>query len=88
MSLAMLCWVTISQTTRHRRSAHDIVWCGLACASVIMVNITRISIMGLSDRGYQAVHGPWGDTFTNVLMLILIVGFCLLGVRRELFSRI
>jgi exosortase/archaeosortase family protein len=88
MSLAMLCWVTISQTTRHRRSAYDVIWCGLACASVIIVNITRISIMGLSDRDYQAVHGPWGNTFINVLMLILIVGFCLLGVRRELFSRI
>jgi exosortase/archaeosortase family protein len=88
MSLAMLCWVTISQTTRHRRSAYDVIWCGLACASVIIVNITRISIMGLSDWDYQAVHGPWGNTFTNVLMLILIVGFCLLGVRRELFSRI
>ena len=88
VSLAMLCWVTVSQATRHKWSAHDLVWCGLACASVIIVNVTRISIMGLSDRDYQTVHGPWGGTFTNVLMLILIVGFCLLGVRRELFSRI
>ena len=88
MSLAMLCWVTIAEATQHRRSAHDLVWCGLACASVIVVNITRMSIMGLSDRDYQAVHGPWGDTFANVITLILIVGFGCLGVRRELFSRI
>ena len=30
----------------------------------------------------------WGDTCANAIMLILIVGFSLLGVRRELFSRI
>ena len=88
VSLAMLFWATISQATRHKWSAHDLVWCGLACASVIVVNITRIGIMGLSDWDYQAVHGTWGDTCANAIMLILIVGFSLLGVRRELFSRI
>jgi exosortase/archaeosortase family protein len=88
VSLAMLCWVTISQATRHKWSAHDLVWCGLACASVIIVNITRMSIMALSDQDYQALHSQWGDTFVNVITLILIVGFSCLGVRRELFSRI
>ena len=88
MSLAMLCWVTISQAARHRPSAHDLVWCGLACASVIVVNISRMSIMGLSHRDYQAVHGPLGATIANAITLILIVGFSLLGVRREVFSRI
>jgi exosortase/archaeosortase family protein len=88
MSVAMLCWVTLSQAVRHRPSAHDLVWCGLACASVIVVNIGRISIMGLSERHYQAVHGPLGDTIANAVTLVLIVGFSLLGVRRALFSRI
>lgn len=88
VSLAMLCWVTIGEVTQHRRSAHDLVWCGLACASVVVVNITRMSIMGLSDRHYHAVHSSSGDTFANVITLILIVGFSCLGVRRELFSRI
>ena len=88
VSLAMLFWVTISQATRHKSSGRDLVWCGLACASVIVVNITRMSIMALSDRDYQALHSQWGDTFGNVIMLIFIVGFSCLGVRRELFSRI
>ena len=88
VSVAMLCWVTLSQATRHKPSAHDLVWCGLACASVIVVNIARISIMGLSERDYQAAHSPSGDTIANVVTLILIVGFSVLGVRRELFSRI
>jgi exosortase/archaeosortase family protein len=88
MSIAMLCWVTLSQAVRHRPSAHDLVWCGLACASVIVVNVGRISIMGLSERDYQAAHSPFGGTIANVVTLVLIVGFSLLGVRRELFSRI
>jgi hypothetical protein len=88
ISLAILCWVTISQATQHRWSAYDLVWCGLACASVVVVNVTRIGLMASSDGHYQAIHGQWGDTFTNVIMLILIVGFSLLGVRREVFYRI
>ena len=88
VSLAMLCWVTLSQAARHKMSAHDLVWCGLACASVIVVNIARISIMGLSERDYQAAHSLLGDAIANAVTLILIVGFSVLGVRRELFSRI
>jgi exosortase/archaeosortase family protein len=88
MSLAMLCWVTISQAVQHRPSVHDLIWPGLACASVIVVNISRISMMGLSEHYYQVAHGPLGSTIANAMTAILIVGFSLLGVRREIFSRI
>jgi hypothetical protein len=88
ISLAVLCWVTVSQAAGHRRSAQDLVWCGLACASVIVVNIIRMSIMSLSDWHYQTVHSGWGDEVANASTLLLIFGFSLLGVRRELFSRI
>jgi exosortase/archaeosortase family protein len=88
ISLAVLCWVTVSQATGHRRSAQDLVWCGLACASVIVVNILRMSIMSLSDWHYQTTHSRWGDEVANASTLLLIFGFSLLGVRRELFSRI
>ena len=88
VSLAMLCWVTISQAAQHRPSIHDLVWSGLACASVIVVNISRISIMGLSEHYYQAAHGPLGSTIANAMTVILIVGVSLVGVRREVFSRI
>jgi exosortase/archaeosortase family protein len=88
LSFALLCWITFSQAARHKPSAHDLIWCGLACASVIVVNIARISIMGLSERGYQAAHSPLGNAIANTVTLMLIVGFSLLGVRRELFYRI
>ena len=87
VSLAFLCWVTISQLVCHKKSAYDVLWCLLACVSVIMVNVTRITIEGLSQWHYATFHSPWGDLAANTIILGLIVGFCTLGVRRELFSR-
>ena len=87
MSLAFLCWVSITQWAKHRWSAMDLVWSSLACASVIIVNVTRISLMGVSRGHYEAIHNQWGDLVVNSLMLGQMVGFSVLGARRELFSR-
>ena len=87
MSLAFLCWVSVTQWAKHRWSAMDLVWSSLACASVIIVNVTRISLMGASRGHYEAIHNQWGDLVVNSLMLGLMIGFSVLGARRELFSR-
>ena len=87
MSLALLCWVTITQWAGHRWSAKDLLWAGLACFSVIAVNVTRISLMGLSQRNYELIHSSWGDMITNSIMLALMVGVTVLGARREIFAR-
>jgi hypothetical protein len=87
VSLAILCWVTISQLVRHRWSLVDVLWCLLACVSVIAVNVARICLMGLNGSHYNAMHNTWGDTVANVIMLSLTVGISLLGVRRELLAR-
>jgi hypothetical protein len=87
VSLAFLCWVTVSQFVGHKRSAYDILWCLMACASVVAVNVTRISLMGLNLVHYDGIHNHWGDAVVNMIILSLTIGFCVLGVRRELFSR-
>jgi hypothetical protein len=87
MSLAFLCWVSVTQWAKHRWTAMDLLWSSLACASVIAVNVTRISLMGLSRSHYEAIHSQWGDLVTNSIMLGLMLGFSVLGARRELFSR-
>jgi hypothetical protein len=87
VSLAFLCWVTISQFGCHKKSAYDMLWCLLACASVVAVNVTRISLMGLNHVQYDQIHNHWGDAVANTIILGLTIGFCVLGVRRELFSR-
>ena len=86
VSLALLCWVTLSQLVVHRKSVYDPLWCLLACTSVVAVNVTRIAISGLSEWHYATFHGPWGTALANIIILALIVGISALGVRRELFA--
>src|SRR6266481_5721788 len=79
MSLAFLCWVTVSQLVSHKKSAYDLLWCLLACISVIAVNVTRISVEGLSQWHYATFHSPWGDAVGNTIILGLLVGLSVLG---------
>ncbi|MCK1623102.1 hypothetical protein IVA98_07520 [Bradyrhizobium sp. 160] len=88
VSLALLCWVLVSQLVCHKRSVYDPLWCLMACISVIAVNVTRMSFMGLSEWHYATFHGALGEAVSSTLILSLIVGFCVLGVRRELLRRI
>jgi hypothetical protein len=88
VSLAFLCWVTLSQLVSHRKTAFDLLWCLLACAAVIAVNVIRMTILGLSDWHYATFHNQWGDAATNVIILVLIVSISALGVRRELVRHI
>jgi hypothetical protein len=88
VSLAFLCWVTLSQLMSHKKSVHDLLWCLLACASVVAVNVTRMAISGSSQWHYATFHSYWGDTVANVIILGLVVGISALGVRRELFQRV
>jgi hypothetical protein len=87
MSLAFLCWVSITQWAEHRWSPVDVFWSLLVCMSVIAVNVTRMSLMGLSYRHYEIIHSELGDMVANFIMLCLMIGFSVLGARRELFSR-
>jgi hypothetical protein len=86
VSLAFLCWATVSQLVAHKNSAYDVLWCLMACISVVAVNVTRMGIEGLSQWHYATFHSAWGDAVSNITILILIVGFSVLGVRRELFA--
>jgi hypothetical protein len=88
VSLAFLCWVTLSQIVSHKKSNYDFLWCLLACAAVVAVNVTRLSILGLSEWHYVTFHNQWSDAVVNLVTLGLIVGVSALGVRRELLQRI
>ena len=87
MSLAFLCWITINRSVRSQWGLWDLLWSLVACGSVVAVNVTRLSLMALSDRHYQAIHSQSGDLVSNTITLLLVLGICILGVRRELFSR-
>jgi hypothetical protein len=88
VSLAFLAWILISRWQPHRWSIQDLYCCVVAASSVVSVNITRIGLMGLSQENYNAIHSQWGFTITNLLILGLTLGICLLGVRRETDARV
>jgi hypothetical protein len=87
VSLALLCWVTISEFLGHQRRTEDVFWCLLACLSVVAVNVLRISAMGLSLANYQLLHSPPMEALLNITLLILMVSICVAGTRREIFAR-
>jgi hypothetical protein len=59
LSLVVVCWVTMSQMVAHRPTLRDLIWCSLAGASVVAINVTRLSLMGLNEQTY---HTVWSRT--------------------------
>lgn len=87
VSLAILCWMTISQVLGRKVSWRDIPWIILACAAVIIINVTRVSLLGLYREHFELIHGPIGSSVASWLILAATVGICLLGVRHDLATR-
>jgi exosortase/archaeosortase family protein len=87
MTYAFLCWVVISHWVNHRWRSIDLVWLFLACASVVAINVTRIALTGQSQANFQLIHNQYGEVVEGTIFLCLIVGFSVIGARRELFPR-
>jgi exosortase/archaeosortase family protein len=87
ISLAILCWVTIAKALNHPGSWWDVGWVVVACAAVVAINVTRISLIGLHPEQYDLIHGPVGLAVASWTILGVTLGICLLGVRRDLPAR-
>src|SRR5215471_1337362 len=87
MTYAFLCWVVVSQWVNHRWRPIDLLWLFLACASVVAINVTRIALTGQSQANFQLIHNQYGEVVEGTIFLCLIVGFSVIGARRELFPR-
>jgi hypothetical protein len=87
MSIAVLAWVTIGNTLGVAWSARHLA-CGLlAAVSVLAVNVSRLSLIGLFPAHYSAIHGSPGSDIAAWLSLALVVAISLVGVGREAFVR-
>jgi hypothetical protein len=87
VTYAFLCWVVVSQWVNHRWRPIDFLWLFLGVASVVAVNVMRIALTGLSYSHYEAIHNQWAEMVLSIVFLCLIVGFSVIGARRELFAR-
>src|SRR5262249_23323602 len=87
MSLAFLCWITVSELAGHRRALSDLGWCLVACGSGLVVHGGGFLAMWSIPRHYEGVKSPIGSAVTDAMILTLTLGWSFLGARRELFSR-
>ena len=87
VSFAFLCWVVVSQWVNHRWRSIDLLWLFLACASVVAINVIRIALTGQSQGNFQLIHNHYAQPVLGTVFLCLIVGFSVIGARRELFHR-
>jgi hypothetical protein len=87
VSLAVLGWALFAQAFALRPSFKDILWCLAACFAVIVINVTRIALIGLYPEHFELIHGAVGASAAGFLGLAAIVGINLARVRRELFAR-
>ena len=83
MSLALLCWVAVSQYVEHKWRPQDLLWCALACFSVVAVNVLRISLMGINEAHYLMLHSPMAEILLSVVMLSLVLSISLAGTRHD-----
>jgi hypothetical protein len=88
LSLIPLCWIALTVIINHRATLMDLMWCGAALATVVLINVVRLTIMGLNVDYYLLLHSSTGETAVNLITTSLAIGICVYGLRRELFSRI
>jgi hypothetical protein len=75
LSYALLFWFAVSRTLMPRMERR---------AALVSQNVARLALMATSDAGYEIIHGPSGRLFFELLMLFMVTGITLLGVRDAL----
>lgn len=86
VSLAILCWVIFTQTAKLRWQPRNLLWCAAACGSVVMINVTRISLIGFFPDKYELLHGAVGSTVASWLTVAAVMTICYYGVGRGRIS--
>jgi exosortase/archaeosortase family protein len=87
VSLAVLGWALFTQALTRRPSLKDVWWCLAACSAVIVINVTRIALIGLHREHFELIHGAVGAGVASFLSLMAIVGINLIRVRGDPFAR-
>jgi len=87
MSIAVLAFVTITNALGTAWSTRHLTFGVLATLSVVVVNVTRLSMIGLFPSHFSAIHGMPGSAIAAWLSLALVIAISLVGVGREAFAR-
>ena len=82
VSLALLCWVLVTQALETPRSPR-LRYCLLAAVAVVAINVSRLALTGLSHANYELVHGPIGNTIAGWTTFAVVVAICLYGATQD-----
>jgi hypothetical protein len=87
MSFAVLAFVTITNALEIAWSARHLAFGLLAILSVVVVNVARLSLIGLFPSHFSVIHGLPGSAIAAWLSLALVIAISLVGVGREALAR-
>ena len=83
LSLAILAFVGAVNITSGRMSPTKLVLGALACTLVVLINVTRVSLVGYFPDQFELIHGPIGASFAGWLATLAIVAVSWFAVRRD-----
>jgi hypothetical protein len=87
MSVAVLAFVTITNALGIAWSTRHFAFGLLATLSVVVVNVGRLSLIGLFPLHFSVIHGMPGSAIAAWLSLALVIAISLVGVGRAAFVR-
>jgi exosortase/archaeosortase family protein len=79
LSLAMLCWLTVSRLRNQNWRSRDLVTGGVIGITMIACNVTRLCVMAWSPNLYQYWHDGLGAQFFAVGASVLVLLLSLYG---------
>lgn len=87
LSLAGLCWLTVTRAFRPIWSLRE--WRGFAllAAGVVTLNVSRMVLMGLDLSLYRLLHDGIGAPIFNLITLTFALAVSIYGIRHELGLR-
>lgn len=82
VSLALLCWVTISRLTSNSWRGRDYAIAGVIAAVMISMNMTRLLLMAVNESLYHYWHDGTGSQIFAITASLFVLLASLFAVRR------
>jgi hypothetical protein len=82
ISLGLLCWVTMTKLVRTNWVRGDVVVALLICATVILLNASRLSILALNADNFEFWHVGLGAELFNWATTLAVLAISIWGAFR------
>jgi hypothetical protein len=82
VSLALLCWLTLTKLRHLKWRGYDLIWGGLTAGTVILLNTMRLYFMALNVDYYNFWHEGAGSEIFAVGTSVSVISLTLYGSGR------